>query len=192
MMMMRKYLLLLLPLLLLIAVVNSLVIRPATSKDIFSARKILFQEAMNPLSISERTLLVACDDDDDDDDDDNDNDKIMVGFGQVRPLDAAYSELASLYVDPDHRHQGIGSALVEKILERHDADVYSPSKVCLLTLLPTTKFYEPHGFVVQTILDDLPATLQFEFKAGSLVSSFLGNDICCMVRDKKKQNVSRE
>ena len=153
-------------------VTNSLVIRPATSKHVFLARKILFQEAMNPLSISTRTLLVAQSDD-----------GTLVGFGQIRPIDAVYSELASLYVDPEHRHQGIGSALVKKLLQRHDSDTLAPPKVCLLTLQPTTKFYETHGFMVQSRIDDLPAALQFELKAGSLVSTFLGNDICCMVRD---------
>ena len=91
--------------------------------------------------------------------------------------------LASLYVDPEHLHQGIRSALCKKLLQRHDTDTLAPPKVCLLTLQPTTKFYEPHGFMVQSRIDDLPATLQFELKAGSLVSTFLGNDICCMVRD---------
>lgn len=151
---------------------NALVIGPATSTHVFLARQILFQEAMNPLSISKRTLLVAQSDD-----------GSMVGFGQIRPLDGVYSELASLYVDPEHRQQGIGSALVEKLLQRHDADLMAPPRVCLLTLQPTTTFYERHGFMVHTCIDDLPASLQFEFTAGSLVSTFLGNDICCMVRD---------
>jgi ribosomal protein S18 acetylase RimI-like enzyme len=163
---------------LLFAAVNSMTvtIRPATSKDLFSVRRVLFQEAMNPLSISERTLLVAAQSEEGD----------MVGFGQIRPLDSVYSELASLYVYPEHRNRGIGSALVEKLLERHDADPFHSKRVCLLTLKPTMKFYEKHGFVEHMSIDDLPSALQFEFRAGSLVSSMLGNDICCMVRDAKE------
>ena len=109
----------------------------------------------------------------------------MIGFGQIRPLDSIYSELASLYVYPEHRNRGIGSALVEKLLQRHDADPFHSKRVCLLTLKPTVRFYEKHGFVEQISIDDLPSALQFEFRAGSLVSSILGNDICCMVRDTK-------
>ncbi|KAI2494055.1 hypothetical protein MHU86_20498 [Fragilaria crotonensis] len=166
----------LLPLLITAVHGMAVTIRPATAMDLFSARKILFQEAMNPLAISERTLLVAAQSEDGD----------MVGFGQIRPLDSVYSELASLYVYPEYRRQGIGSALVEKLLERHDADPFHSRRLCLLTLMPTVKFYEKHGFEVQTSIEDLPSAFQFEFKAGALVSSILGNDICCMVRDGSK------
>jgi ribosomal protein S18 acetylase RimI-like enzyme len=148
-------------------------IRQATAQDLFAARKTLFQAAMNPLSLSEQTLLVATSDDSDH----------TLGFGQIRSLDADYSELASLYIYPEHRHEGVGSALVAKLLERHDAATSTRNtKVCLLTLRPTIPFYQPHGFEVQLALDDLPQSIQFEHKAGSLVSSLLGNDICCMVR----------
>lgn len=154
--------------------VNGLVqVRPATSQDISAARKILFQEAMNPLSISEETLLVATTTTKTADDK-------VIGFGQIRPLDSSYSELASLYVYPEYRHKGVGSTLVANLLERHDSS--NTGAVCLLTLQPTVPFYIPHGFEVQSSLEDLPQSLQLEFKAGSLLSSFLGNDICCMVR----------
>lgn len=102
----------------------------------------------------------------------------MIGFGQIRPLNIEYSELASLYVLPDYRQQGVGSALVKELLARHEDD----TKVCLLTLKPTMSFYEMHGFVCIKSLEDLPSNLKFEFKVGSLISSFLGNDLVCMVR----------
>lgn len=146
----------------------ALVFREATSDDVFFARKILFQEAMNPLSVSMRTLLVAHDVENQD----------ILGFGQIRPLDGQYSELASLYVLPDYRGQGIGSSVVEELLKRHE----DGTKVCLLTLRPTTSFYEAHGFLPIESSNDLPASVQFEFKAGSLISIVLGNDLVCMVR----------
>lgn len=146
-------------------------IRRATAQDLFAVRKTLFQAAMNPLSLSEQTLLVATSDQQE-----------VLGFGQIRPLNEDYSELASLYVYPEHRHEGVGSALVARLLERHDASTTRNTKVCLLTLRPTIQFYQPHGFEVQLAFDDLPVSIQFEHKAGSLISSFLGNDICCMLR----------
>jgi GNAT superfamily N-acetyltransferase len=150
----------------------------------------MFQEAMNPLSISQERLLVAFDD--------NGNyPEMFLGFGQIRPLttttnqekdnrNVEFSELASLYVFPEYRRQGVGGALVDELLQRHDASSSSTptSKVCLLTLRPTVPFFQAHGF---SIADDeeraqLPSTLQFEYTAGSILSAFLKNDLVCMIR----------
>jgi hypothetical protein len=64
--------------------------RSATNEDITVARKVLLKEAMNPLSVSKKTLLVALDDDDFDN-------VQAIAFGQIRPLDNSFSELASLF-----------------------------------------------------------------------------------------------
>ena len=174
--------------------------RQATAKDVSAARKILFSEAMNPLSVSEATLLVASSDGATDRSANDD----MVGFGQIRRLNDDYSELASLYVLPSYRKRGIGTALVQELLERYENSKDSSSgsssrtaaaattttttctdsgKVCLLTLAPTVPFYEPHGFVVVEDTTDLPTSVQFEIQAGSAISKFLGNQLVCMVRD---------
>ena len=131
-------------------------IRPAIDADVSTARKILLQQAMNPLSLSKENLLVAYDE------------KVLkdplIGFGQIRPLDDNFSELASLYVVPERRKQGIGGAIVQALLERH-ATSRDPKRICLLTLKPTTSFYEPYGFKIasETERKQLPKSLQFEF-----------------------------
>lgn len=151
--------------------------RHATQRDIWAARMILFQGAMNPLSISrENNFIVAFDD--------TKKEEPMIGFGQIRIVDEEYAELASLYVYPEHRRQGIGGKLVETLLSRHSTGMNSNKKVCLLTLEPTTQFYEEHGFrrVTESERRRLPTPVQFEFLAGSVVSSLLGNDIVCMIQ----------
>jgi amino-acid N-acetyltransferase len=153
--------------------------RKATNTDVFFARKILFQEAMNPLSISTETLLVAYDKDD--------SQSQRVGFGQIRPLDAKYSELASLYVLPEYRQQGIGTRLVEQLLKQHDEQDDPSTSVCLLTLKPTVPFYQAHGFESVVSIDDLPPTIQFEYRAGQVVSSLLQNELVCIVRPRQEQ-----
>lgn len=153
--------------------------RSATVNDVFMARKTLFQEAMNPLSLTQENLLVAFDDELPDD-------TSLLGFGQIRPLDSLFAELASLYVVPEERGRGIGSAIVEQLLKKHD-EVDDGTTVCLLTLESTTNFYARFGF--QEVSDDelkssMPSSLRFEYSAGTVVSTFLGNGLVCMKRLK--------
>jgi N-acetylglutamate synthase-like GNAT family acetyltransferase len=153
----------------------SLAFRSATPNDLFTARQTMFQEKMNPLSISQDRLLVAFDDSDE---------RNLLGFGQIRPLDGVFSELASLYVKPENRQQGIGGALVQQLLQRHD-QAESPTTVCLLTLSSTSCFYEKHGFELMDeveIQSTMPSSFRFEYAAGSVVSSLLGNGLVCMIR----------
>jgi N-acetylglutamate synthase-like GNAT family acetyltransferase len=149
-------------------------LRSATVEDVSMARKILFKQAMNPLSVSQKTLLVAYDE--------TAAESPLLGFGQIRPLDDSYSELASLYVLSEHRHQGIGGAIVESLMKRHVESTLT--KVCLLTLKPTTPFYEKYGFQVacEEQRKQLPSSLQMEFKLGMALSAVLGNDLVCMVQ----------
>ena len=110
--------------------------------------------------------------------DSKDEKQLVVGFGQIRPLTPDYAELASLYVLPEYRKQGIGTALVKELLKCYDAEKQE-AVVCLLTLRPTIPFYTPHGF---RVVENIPEPLKFEFKAGSVISTLLGNDLVCMVR----------
>lgn len=153
--------------------------RSAKDEDISAARKILFQQAMNPLSLSKENLIVAFDDEL--------NDEPLVGFGQIRPLGSEFSELASLFVVPGRRNQGVGGAIVEELLKRHE-QASSSKQVCLLTLKPTTSFYERYGFQLASESErkKLPATLQLELQAGNALSIFLGNDLVCMIRKRKQ------
>mmetsp|Transcript_94689 Transcript_94689/g.265141 ORF Transcript_94689/g.265141 Transcript_94689/m.265141 type:complete len:195 (+) Transcript_94689:78-662(+) len=158
---------------------DSYSIRPATAQEVSSARKILFSQAMNPLSISLETLLVACEES-------GENSSALLGFGQIRPLDDQCSELASLYVIPGRRNQRIGSAIVQALLDRHYSDEQH-SQLCLLTLKPTIGFYEAFGFRVADELErkKLPKAIQLEFQAGNALSFVLGNDLVCMVKQNK-------
>lgn len=158
---------------------NAYSIRPAAESEVNAARKILFQQAMNPFSISTTTLLVAAEEDDD-------QEVQLLGFGQIRPLDDEYSELASLYVIPQRRKRGIGNAIVQALLDRHHASGPHSPRVCLLTLKPTIPFYEPLGFREASEVErkSLPKAIQLEFQAGNALSFVLGNDLVCMIENE--------
>lgn len=162
----------------------ALQLRSAAPKEIPYVRKILLQSAMNPLSLHPSNVLVAVVTDPLTSKQDT-----VVGFGQIRPLEDQFYELASLFVLPEYRHQGIGTKLVGELLRRHDESMGTKgsslsSTVCLLTLKPTTSFYQKHGFSVvdSPSLLKLPSSIQMEHAAGTALSFFLGNDLVCMVR----------
>jgi GNAT superfamily N-acetyltransferase len=164
---------------------------------------------MNPTSVSEDRLLVAVAPSPGKDTENGgrgaqqeEEDETVVGFGQIRPLDSSYSELASLYVDPAYRGRGIGTKIVRELLRRHDDAVRarrrgSPAggpepppgggSVCLLTLQPTAPFYEAHGFRAVSRDSEafrrMPASVRLEHAAGTALSALLGNQLACMVRD---------
>lgn len=163
-------------------------IRCATAEQVSTARRILVQQAMNPLAVTQLCLLVA-----NVVHDGGDLPEEMAGFGQIRPVDENHSELASLYVLPEYRRRGIATRLIAALLERHDnqnneaaattpTTTTTPTAVCLLTLRPTVPLYEAHGFGVVLHKRDLPAAMQWEYVAGSLLSAALGNDLVGMQR----------
>lgn len=159
--------------------VQSLRFQKPSALDVLRARSILFENAMNPLSISDKTLL-AC----------YERNK-MVGFGQIRPLDENFSELASLYVLPEKRSRGIGSSIVQKLLDEHDASSIA-TPICLLTLKPTAVFYKQFGFDIleeNQIRAEMPSNFQFEYTAGCAISAVLGNELICMVRRVESESV---
>jgi GNAT superfamily N-acetyltransferase len=72
-------------------------------------------------------------------------DECIVG---VVVVDAGW--VTQLYVDPSHQRQGLGSALLERAMER------SPEGLDLWTFetnVSSHRFYERHGFVLVELTD---------------------------------------
>ena len=163
----------------------------ATSKDVSEARRLILMAKMNPLSISEEHLVVARSARSNISDKEDDSEESFLGFGQIRPLTDAYSELASLYVLPQFRRRGIGMALTQELLNRHDAKFGKVNEsvlpqVCLLTLRPTMKLYEKCGFREVKDMSTMPTMLQLEYQIGLIVSKLLSNELVCMSRPKEE------
>ena len=129
----------------------------------------MLKEKMNPLGLNHGNFLVA------------EEGGACVGFGQVRPLggDGSSWELASLYVEPSRRGDGIGQALVRRLLATHVESGQSLDEMYLLTLSSTVGFYEKLSF---TVVDEaeVPKEMAFEVSAGKAVSFLLGNTLVCM------------
>lgn len=113
-------------------------------------RSALIAERMNPLFIDTANFVAARDDSD-----------RIVGAVQLRPVDGEAFELASLYVEPESRGQGTGSALVQAALGRAPH-----GHVYLLTLASASSFYQRLGF---STTNTGPLTLLLELGLGQIV-----------------------
>ena len=158
----------------------------ASREDVVLARQLILQAKMNPLSVSQDHLLIARRDGS------AGKDNELLGFGQIRPLTNNFDELASLYVLPEFRRQGVGKALIQELLVRHDERCKNNSgakdkDVCLLTIRPTVSLYQKFGFIEVEDISSLPTILQMEYKAGSIISKILNNQLVCMVRRQESQ-----
>eukprot|EP00559_Dactyliosolen_fragilissimus_P007983 CAMPEP_0184870418 /NCGR_PEP_ID=MMETSP0580-20130426/37389_1 /TAXON_ID=1118495 /ORGANISM="Dactyliosolen fragilissimus" /LENGTH=216 /DNA_ID=CAMNT_0027372467 /DNA_START=250 /DNA_END=896 /DNA_ORIENTATION=- len=78
-------------------------------------------------------------------------------------------ELASLYVLPEYRCQGIGSLLVKKILTEHGLLGRSFTGLYLLTLAKTVEWYNQFGFDAVNG-KNIPDPMRFEVAAGSVIT----------------------
>lgn len=93
-------------------------------------------------------------------------------------------EVASLVVLESRRGEGIGSALLRRLVESATGDGAEVGEVtlCLLTLRSTVPFYGAAGFAVIENPDDIPRPLQAERAAGSLVAAVVAQEECVAMR----------
>ena len=90
-------------------------------------------------------------------------------------------ELASVWVHPSYRGQGIGTQLVQRVLQRHVTCGVGPlENVYLLTLQTTTAWYRDNfGFAVVPG-PYVPDAMAFEVQAGQVITALLGAQLVCM------------
>jgi GNAT superfamily N-acetyltransferase len=89
-------------------------------------------------------------------------------------------ELASVYVEPPYRSQGIGTELVRRVLQRHVDAGKSKRDVYLLTLATTAKWYADSFNFEIVPEEEVPAPMSFEMTAGKIITKLIGAKLCCM------------
>ncbi|MDZ7746717.1 MAG: GNAT family N-acetyltransferase [Halobacteriales archaeon] len=71
----------------------------------------------------------------------------VVGFGSAQQTFADEVELFTLYVDPDHQREGVGTALLDAILETARTESIDRLRVGILSGNQRARsFFESHGF----------------------------------------------
>ena len=180
-------------------------IRSGKPNDESIIQKYMIQNFMNPLNIHHERFLLAVN---------PKNDSDIYGFVQLRPLSNNNSnndddnddeidtlwELASVYVLPNYRHQGIGSVLINTLLEKQNMRVkgdgdtpslISKENIYFITLEKTMKWYEQFGFRVLNSnyngYDSPPKEMKFELIAGGIVTKCLGEKLICMRGESSKR-----
>ncbi len=90
-------------------------------------------------------------------------------------------ELASVYVIPERRSQGIGRALVKGVLEQHRDFGRASEAVYALTLSSTLDWYvQNFGFVSVDDPSDVPKPMALEVAAGTAITKLMGNQLVCL------------
>ena len=91
-------------------------------------------------------------------------------------------ELASIYVLPQYRSQGIGSEVVRQLLKRHEDLGREKSDVYALTLEKTLDWYKNlgMGFALVDKSEEIPSQMSFEISAGNIITGILGEQLVCL------------
>jgi N-acetylglutamate synthase-like GNAT family acetyltransferase len=88
-------------------------LRKATVVDAKAINALIWQVGINPMSLDWRRFLVAVDQED-----------RVIGTGQVKPHGDGTRELASIAVQPEQQGQGIGKAIIERLLAENALPLY--------------------------------------------------------------------
>ena len=103
-------------------------LRPAIEADFPKIKALIRKSRINPTKLEWRRFTVAEFEGD------------MIGCAQLKPVPGGLTELASLAVQPAHRHQGIARVLIEHLLKDAPRPVYLTCRSVLGEL------YEKFGF----------------------------------------------
>ena len=153
--------------------------RPGTAADAPLIRQSMLETRMNPTFLNPSNFLVA---------EEQGPGNAVKAFGQIRPVagggDAVF-ELASVYVLPDARNQGLGTQLVARLVQEFLSTKSEDTRLVLLALAQTASFYTPHGFQVlpDPTQAGLPPLQVLEFLGGSVVARISrgpGTKLVCM------------
>jgi N-acetylglutamate synthase-like GNAT family acetyltransferase len=129
----------------------SIIIRPAVESDQRTITSLIRGAHLNPRNLDWSHFLVA-----------EDNGK-MVGIRQVKIHKNGTREVASGFVIPEYRHQGISARLMHEILGRENAPLY------LMCNEKWVQYYEQFGFK-RVARSELPSDFGREYRIAKIIT----------------------
>lgn len=104
-------------------------IRNARQAEAQQIKDLIWRVQINPMSLDWRRFMVAVDD----------NGRV-VGCGQIKPHGNGTREMASIAVQPEQQRQGIGTAVIQRLLAENPPPLYL---TCRARMEP---YYQRFGF----------------------------------------------
>lgn len=132
----------------------SIRIRPARQEDQETIVSFINQAKLNPRNLHWQNFLVA---------EDNGN---VVGIRQVKVYKQGTREVASGFVLPEYRRQGISAQLMKALLAREAGPLYT------MVNEKRAPYYEQFGFR-RVKMSQLPSDFRKEYRLGRIVTTLM-------------------
>lgn len=132
----------------------ALTIRPAQEDDQETILSYVRQARINPRNLHWQNFLVA------------EKDQKIVGIRQVKTHAQGTREVASGFVLPEYRRQGISARLMKELLARETGPLYT------MVNEKWASYYEQFGFR-RVDVSQLPSDFLQEYRIGRIVTSLL-------------------
>lgn len=129
-------------------------IRPAQQEDQQTIVSFIKRAHLNPRNLDWSHFLIA-----------EENGQI-IGIRQVKVHAQGTREVASGFVLPEYRHQGVSARLMREILERESGQLY------LMCNQKWAPYYEQFGFR-RAVINQLPADFRKEYWIGKVITSLI-------------------
>jgi N-acetylglutamate synthase-like GNAT family acetyltransferase len=129
-------------------------IRPARPEDQEIIVSFIRQAKLNPRNLHWERFLVA------------EKDRQIIGIRQVKVHAQGTREIASGFVLPEYRRQGISARLLDELLAREAGTLYT------MVSEKRAAYYEPFGFR-QVDARQLPTDFRKEYRIGRIVTTLM-------------------
>jgi amino-acid N-acetyltransferase len=129
-------------------------IRPALQEDQETITSFIRQAKLNPRNLHWQNFLVA------------EKDGEIVGIRQVKVYSQGTREVASGFVLPQYRRQGISAQLMKALLARVTGPLYT------MVNEKRSAYYEQFGFR-RVEVSQLPSDFRKEYRIGRIVTTLL-------------------
>jgi N-acetylglutamate synthase-like GNAT family acetyltransferase len=142
----------------------SLSLRPATINDQQKIIALINKVRINPRNLNWERFIIA------------EDNGVMVGCGQIKPHGDGTKELASIAVEPEYQGKGVGTLIMNALLEREPGELY------LTCLRHNVTYYEKFGFR-ELKFEEFPPDMKRMFRFARVVLWVFWVEGCVMRRN---------